>query len=170
MRTPLICVLLFPLAALCQKIDENKVDELTKASVKRTTWEKVCNSSFSKKFTAYARVSKVDSTLYLGFKAMTGKELSVKEGDEFTLITKGDSITLHSLKSVTSCKGCGSQGFGGSGVEGINLAFIVPAKQAAYLKNNPVQKIRLYTSIGYIEDELNEKNAKTLMKEFELIQ
>jgi hypothetical protein len=155
------------IAAGAQHLAENKVDEFTKKSVKRTTWEKFI---YSMKGSAFIRASKIDSTVLLDFKFSNTDVISIREGSRFMLKTESDSIiTLNSLEYTISCKGCGATGFAGSAAEGIEVRYPVSMEQVNYLISHPATKLRFYTTDGYLEFEIKEKFAKALQQQLMLI-
>lgn len=151
-----------------QKIAENKVDEFTKNTVKRTSWEAIQRTST---LTAYCRVSKINDVVYLELRCMLGGYVfAIDKGDKLMLMTDTDSvITLLNGKYEISCKGCGSINITGSALQGAELSYLVSNDEFNFLLNNRVKKLRLYTTKGYVEAELKDKFSETLMKEFALI-
>jgi predicted nucleotidyltransferase len=149
------------------QLAENKVDEFTKKSVKRTTWEKFI---YSMKGTAFTRVSRIDSTILLNFKFSNTDVISIREGAKFMLKTSTDSIvTLNALDYTISCKGCGAINYVGSAAEGVEVTYPISIEQVNYLASNPVTKLRFYTTDGYLEFEIKEKFAKSLQDQLKLI-
>jgi hypothetical protein len=162
-----ICILC-SLDFLGQKIVEDKIDEFTKQKIKRTSWDpfsriKGINDSFT-------RIEKIDSTYWLEFKIMLSKVSAIDKGGELMLMTATDSIiTLYNSEFQMSCSGCGAIGLIGSATEGFNLSFLLLEDELAYLEKNSIKKIRLYTTDGYIEREIHEKNKMNLSKQIMLI-
>lgn len=158
-----------PLSALSQKLVENKVDDFTKALVKRTSWETICKKG---NFWTYARCSKIDSSRYLTFRIMSNKKVYVvNEGNELMLKLTNDSIvTLHTIKRAISCIGCGSIGLIGSAADGIEVEFFMPKSKFAYLLSHPVAKMRLYSNSGFIEAEIKENWANLLIAQLKLVE
>jgi len=153
---------------LSQKIEENKVDEFTGNSVKRTSWETL-NMSMS--FTAYFRVSKINDNYYLGIKMMMGGDVfAINEGDEIMFKLSNDEIVkLQNLEYTITCTGCGAKGFAGSAGEGIEVSYPMTKEQVQKLTSNNVVKMRVYTNKGYVENETKEKHAKKLISALKLI-
>ena len=168
----LISTLLFGLSFSLagQVLEENKVDEFTKHSVKRTSWETL-NSSM--KFNAYFRISKIDDLIYFDLKMSigVGEVFSIKKDQELMFKLANDSIvSLPNLEYALTCKGCGAKGYMGSAAHGIQVSYPINIKQIDLLKKEKVIKARVYTSTGYVEDELKDKNALKIKKALSLVE
>lgn len=164
----LLAAWVLPLCATAQKLVENKVDDFTKAKVKRTTWEPICREAG---FYAYAKASSINDQNILSIKFMgKGSVYSISEKDQIMIMLQNDSIiSLNCMKYTLSCKGCGATGLVGSNAYGISADYAFTSEQRDFLINNKVKKIRVYTSVGYSEGEIKEKFAETFIKELELI-
>jgi len=150
-----------------QEIVEDKIDEFTKNSVKRTSWEKLV---FELDLTAYFRISKINDIFYFDLKAMDQSVFSIAEGQEIMFKLKnGKIIKLNNLEYALTCTGCGAIGYAGSGGIGIKVSYEISKEFLDLLRANQVEKIRIYTSKGYIEKEIKEKFAKKLENAFKLI-
>lgn len=168
----ILCVVFVSLFSLCvfsQKLEENKVDEFTKKSIKRTSWEKLMYSTT----TLHARISKVDSLVFFEFKFMDPwkKIFSVKEGSELMFKLDNDEIlTLKTIGDTYSSVGAGAIGLNGSGTYGVNLICDLNPKNIEMLSNHKIVKVRFNTSSGYLEYDIKEKYQDVVMKELKLIQ
>ena len=171
MRTLLITIIFFPVVCFSQKIAEKKVDEFTKSSIIRTSWEtltKVDGLSM-KGLTTYLRFSKINDVLYLDLKAMDGSVLSVPDGNNIMLMFQNDSIvTIKNQHYEVACMGCGAIGLVGSSAYGIQLNNTISDSLLETLKKNQLKKIRIYFRDGYLEDDVKEKHAKIIIKLAEL--
>ena len=163
-----ILILLSSVQSFAQKIVENKIDEFTKHSVKRTSWDGLTrigglNDSFT-------RLEKIEDTYWLNLKMMSSNVNSINKDAELMLMTVTDSIvTLYNHEFQITCTGCGSIGLVGSSGQGFNISFLISEDKVEYLMKNAVKKIRIYTTDGYIDKEVPEKNQKKFMKQLELI-
>lgn len=167
MKTILLACLLIPVMSFAQKITEDKIDEFTKSSVKRTSWDKLFSTM---KATSHIRVSKINGIVYLNLKLMDGSVFSMDENAKLMLKSTSDSIvTLYNLKFQITCRGCGAPGFGGSAAEGIDVSYVIDQDQAEYLKTHPLNKVRIYTSEGYIEEQVKSKNSDLLSSQLKLV-
>lgn len=167
----IICLVLFASVNLPgQTLEENQVDEFTKNTVKRTSWE-VVNMTMT--FTAYFRASQINTTNAFDLKMMlgSGAVFSIPEGAEMMFKLSNDSIVkIPCIKSAISCSGCGAKGFAGSQAQGVNVSYFISKENLALLKNSQVTKIRIYTRDGFVEDEIKAKNADKIRKALALIE
>ena len=169
MKTLFLIVFFSPTFCFAQKLKENKIDEFTNASVKRTSWETI---TYSGRFVAYARISKIDDTYYLNLRVMlpSSEVFSIDKGDELMIKTVTDSIvTLYNLEYGISCTGCGAKGLLGSGVQGMEVSYKIPSEIVSYLLNNKIKKLRIYTTDGYAEGDIKDKNTETFIKLLKLV-
>jgi hypothetical protein len=161
--------LLIFIKANSQTLKENKVDEFTKNSVKRTSWEPVSKMG---KIYAHVRASKINDQYYLDVKTilLAGDVFGIKEGDVVMLKMSTDSIlTLNNPKHLVSCKGCGSVNIIGSDGYGVELNLPVLPDQVDYLISNKITKIRIYTTDGFVESDIKEKFQDAASRVLKLI-
>lgn len=155
---------------LGQTLEENKVDEFTNNTVKRTSWE-MFNSDF--KFTAYFRVSQINDNQYFDLKLMlaSGSVFSIGKDQEIMFKLSNDTIIkLPNLEYSVSCRGCGAKGLMGSEAQGIQVSYPISKTQSDLLKSISIAKVRIYTNDGYIEDEMKTKNAVKIKKALALLE
>lgn len=159
---------LLTMAANSQKIVENKVDEFTKHAVKRTDYEKAFQTF--KGNMMHVALKKIDSTKFLSMKLMLGGVFSIREGQELMFKMKdGSIVSFQNLKYAITCAGCGAVSFIGSTGEGIESDYLTDDDKLNKLTAQLITKIRVYTSSGYIEEDVKEKNAIVLQKMLKLI-
>ena len=154
-----------------QEIEKNYKDEFTGSQIIKTDWEFLNNAS--KGFSAKFRISKINENYYLDLKMMIGssnpKVFSIHEGDKLMFKLSNDEILeLLSESSEVTCTGCGSTGLVGSAAQGINISYSITEEQFQQLKSTPVAKLRIYTTDGYVENDVKDKHAKTIQKTFQL--
>jgi hypothetical protein len=144
-----------------QTLEENKTDDFTNNKVKRTSWETV-NETMS--FSAYFRISQINSDTFFDLKLMIGgKVFSVKKDQELMFkLENGEVVKLANLEYTITCKGCGARGFIGSAAEGAKMSYLIDKDQLEKLKTSKVVKLRIYTSDGYVENDIKEKNSKKI--------
>ena len=177
MKTKIIIIIWMLFASLnsfAQKLDENKIDSFTKDTVKRTSWENLISKSFtSNKGNAYFRISKINQHYFFEFKYfdLSGSVFSISENDKLMLKLENDSIyTLKNLKYTITERGAGAIGLYGSAVIGINASYInLDDIGFKTLMGKKVIQIRFYTSLGYLEYDIQSKNAEKLINAVKLI-
>lgn len=152
-----------------QKLAENKVDDFTNNSVKRTSWETI---NMDMKFTAYFRLSKINDAMYFDLKMMIGGGVfAIGEDQELMFKLKdGQIVKLKNLEHTITCRGCGANGLSGSNAHGLKVSYLITAEQAGLLTDSVVEKIRIYTTDGYVEDDLNSKTNSKIQRALALIE
>ena len=156
-------------AAFAQSIEKNEVDEFTGASVIRTSWERF--TPLNKVYT-YVSFSKLDDIYVFRLKVTLQKVFAVAEGEKVMFILEDGSVyKLHNLEHIISSTGGGAIGLGGSGAQGVSLSLISEDDPAfEKLKTELTKKIRVYTTDGYLEAEVNSKQAELLRNTIRLIE
>ena len=172
MKSLLLLFGLLPMICFSQKIAEKKVDEFTKSSIMRTSWETLTkiDGMSMKGLTSYIRFSKINDIIYIDLKVMDGSVLSVPDGNKIMLMLQNDSIvTIKNSHYEVACMGCGAIGLSGSSAYGIQLNNPITDKEFEIFKSKQIKKIRIYFRDGYLEDEVKEKHAKIIPKLAELL-
>jgi hypothetical protein len=149
-------------------LEENKVDEFTNHAVKRTSWETLV---MTMKFTTYFRISKIDSIVWLDTKMIIGASVfAIGEGQEIMFkLTTDEIVKLPNLKYEVTCRGCGAIGFSGSQAQGISVSYPMEPEQISQLMEYQVEKVRIYTTDGYVEDDVKFENYVKLRNALKLI-
>ena len=152
-----------------QTLEENKIDEVTKAFVKRTSWEAI-TPPFS--VTAmYLRISKLDSIVYLDLKyAGTGNLLNIDTGNEFIFVLDNDqTLSIPAREPSAGCTGCGALGPGFGQAPGIQAKYPLGREAIGLLLRHKIKEVRFNSSDGFIDETIQQKNANILEKLLELI-
>ena len=152
-----------------QKLEVNKVDDFTNNTVKRTSWERI---TMNMGFTSYFRFSQINANNYFDLKLMlaSGSVFAIDKNQKIMFkLDNGELVTLHNLEYVITCRGCGAKGYIGSDAQGIKTSYPIDKEQFEKIMNNTVVKIRIYTTDGYIENDIKEKNAKKISNALKLI-
>jgi len=153
-----------------QKLKENEVDEFTNNTVKRTTWESLNQSM---KFTAYFRISKINDNYYFDLKLMlgTGPVFSIAKDQELMFkLTGGEVVKLKNLEYAITCRGCGAIGLMGSDAQGIQVSYPINSEEVEKLSEIAIEKLRIYTSDGYVENDLKSKVDNKIKKCLNLVE
>lgn len=159
--------ILFTNDLISQEIVEDKIDEFTNNSVKRTSWEKLV---WEMDLTVYYRISKINEIVLIELKASNRSVFSIAKDQELMLkLVNGEIIKLLNVEYVLTCTGCGAIGLNGSGAEGIHATYMLDKETIDKIKVSQIEKIRIYTSKGYFEKELKEKFAKSIISSISLI-
>lgn len=166
----LIITILCSLQGMTQTLVENKTDDFTKATVKRTSWEKLVYQL--SKFTCFIRFSKIDTLYYLDVKIMeAGNVFSIDKDSKIMLKLSNDTIyTLNNLAYVISSIGDGAIGFVGSQAMGIETSYISFSDRTfKQLETFPIKKIRIYTTDGYLETDVLDKFSNLVINSIKLL-
>jgi hypothetical protein len=140
-----------------QKLEENKTDDFTGKSVKRSSWETLFTTMTAN---AYFRISLVADDKTFDLKYQDGSIFSIREDQELMLkLDDGNIITLKNSQTEITCKGCGAKGLNGSGAQGIQVLYPMTKDQANELKAHKILKIRINTVEGSIDNDVKDKNA-----------
>ena len=171
MKYRFLAILLFPIITFGQKLEENKVDEFTKSFVKRTSWETISPFNMSNRFYAFTSFRKINNIYLLDFKMTLRNDavFSINKGDNIMFKTSDSVIIMSNSNYKISCKGCGVKGFTGSGLEGIEVVYEISESDVKYLISNKIKKIRVYTSDGYVEEDIKEKYAEMFIRQLKLV-
>lgn len=157
-----LCILLTvaSLRSFAQKLEENKKDEFSNKSIKRTSWETLYKTLTTESHFSF---SKVDTSAFIHVKLMIGNVFSIDKDQELMLkLDNGDIVKLLNTKFEVTCEGCGAVGFIGSGAQGLDVAYWIAKDQLDKLKAHKVVKVRIYTNEGYIEQDIKDKNANKI--------
>tara|TARA_R100000353_G_scaffold43121_1_gene34523 strand:- start:71472 stop:71993 length:522 start_codon:yes stop_codon:yes gene_type:complete len=169
----LILTLLFILSASLtfgQKLVTNEVDEFTGNTIMETSWEVLNRKS---KLSSYVRFRKIDNRIYLNFRMTSGygsRTFSVDEGEVLYFKFSDDEILkLSNTDYQLTTIGGGTIGLLGSHGVGLELTCRISQEILAKLSQKTLDKVRVYTSIGYVEAEVKRKRAETFKELARLI-
>jgi hypothetical protein len=151
-----------------QDLTKNEVDEFTGKTVKETSWQ-ILNKKSA--LYSYVRFRKVDSTIYFVFKMMIGNTVySVDKGEVLYLkFADEEIIKLSNTQYQLTTYGAGATGLAGSKMLGVELTCIISQEILSKMVEKTLAKVRVYTSDGYVEAEVKEKQAENFMELAKLI-
>ena len=149
-----------------QKLVKNSKDEFTGALVKETSWETVVMKS---NLTLYSRARKINDQYILDFKiTMGGSVFSMDKGDEIMFkLSNGKIQSIENAEYSITSSGGGARGLAGSNMQGLEASFYVDQNIIDDLKTYNIEKIRIYTTDGYVEEDVNKDKDikfKSLLK------
>ena len=151
-------------AAFSQKIVKNEKDEFTGSQVIETSYV-----SLSDGFTCAIRAVNGTAVLLVSFNG--GDEVYTMEKDaQFMFKLQNDSIvTLANLDYAVSEYWSTSVGNTHISHYTLKTKYILSDEQIKQLQTTPITIVRFYTTDGYVERKVSDKNAKKLLKLFSLI-
>ncbi len=152
--TLMLLLIIAAATAYSQKVVRNETDEFTGNKVIETDY---FMWYWTGSINVYLKGRKVDDR-YLINLAPTVK-FSIFEGNELMFKLKnGSVITITALNSAVSIRGGLEHGkLQGSNVQGVNVQYELTAEQYKALLENEIDKIRIYGSGKYHDDNINQK-------------
>lgn len=159
----------FSLNANSQEIEKNEVDDFTGAKIIETSWEKFNKDTWDFK----ARIRQIDDRYYFEVKfilGFTGSVFSISKEDPIMLkLENGSMVELYPKEYTLTCEGCGATGLTGGANQGMHARYVVTKEQLQELQMYRVEKYRIYTSDGYVEDDLKKKRRVVIQNLANLI-
>ncbi|MDR0509755.1 MAG: hypothetical protein LBH06_01510 [Rikenellaceae bacterium] len=148
-------------------IAANYVDEFKGYKVVETSWDWLLRPiAIKQPICAYFRIRRINDDYYFGLKIMltSGQVFAIEKAAEIIFILDdGSKYTINSTSYEVSSKGAGAIGLSGSGAQGINIQYLsVLDPNFSILAEKKVKKMRIYTTDGYLEDDIPEKGASNL--------
>jgi hypothetical protein len=171
MKLILPILLLVCTTAFAQKLVTNKTDEFTGNSVKETSVENLAQplkmSGYSYKFS----FKKINENVYLGLRIMSlsNSVFAIKDGEVLMLKTEDTVITLSNSKYEISSRGGAGGGLSSSNSQGVTLYFSLNKDAVDTLKSKSINKLRLYTTDGYSEQDIKPAADKKVKAALNLI-
>lgn len=176
MKRLLLLLLLLP--GICEaqeylsgKLAENRIDEATHDTIKRTYWQVLERGGFSRKLNSFYRISRINNDICLDLKIIEGGTVFVvaRNAGLKLLLENGNILILHNSEYKISCTGCGSRGYGGSAAQGVLLSFTLSTADLKILQRYYVTAIGINTGEDYLEKKVNETHSELLMDEIKLV-
>lgn len=166
-----LCVL--SISANAQKIKVNEVDKFTKKQVIETSFEKIVSdksvlgSSGGRLMkNIWIAFRKVGDNEYLRLKWCTNNVLALsKNADVILLDDKGNTYTFQNTEFTVAGEGEGTVGAFGSALYGLNIYM---RGDCSALEDKVITDMRINTTDGYIDFELNKKAAATISKTYKV--
>lgn len=153
-----------------QILERNEVDEFTGNMVQKTSCETLVQNF---KMVAFVSVMSVnDSTAFLELKLTIGpgRVHAIDRGGIFFIKLSDNSIIeLQNSEYSLSCTGCGSKGLMGSGSQGTRTTYILNKSNINKLRKANATKIRVYTTNGYIESDVNNNKSDVIKRLLNLL-
>jgi len=118
------------------------------------------------------RVRVINGKVILDVKRLVyfGDLWSIRSGDLLILKLENDSvIQAASIESSVGCFGCGAVGLDGSKAPGTYSHYYLSDSFINQVLHEQVVKIRMYTSDGYVEEEIIPKRRIVFQNTFKLL-
>ena len=169
-RLLFVLLVFFPVLMCAQKIDKNEIDEFTGVKTIYTNWEKFkTGNGLTGKDNLMFRFTSLDGLETFHLKWVTCEMLSIKEGAKLMFKMSDNSIiTLTSISYAIAAKGDGVTGLSMSGILGISCIY-GGSDIEAFAKDNYLTKLRIYTTDGYVDIDIKEKDAQKINRAYKLM-
>lgn len=168
----LFTLILFPALIFSQEIERNEVDEFTGKQIIETSWELLTKDRKSN-IASYSRFRKVDNVLFFDVRMILPYHdfFTVEEGKVFYIkFSDGEVLKFRNNNLAFSGIGDGAVGLSGSQANGVYLSFnVINDSSMQKLRDSQIEKIRLYTTDGYMEAEVKEKYSENMNELMSLI-
>lgn len=163
----------FCISANAQKIKVNEIDKFTKQRVIETSFEKIVSdksvlgSSGGRLMkNIWIAFRKVNENEYLRLKWCTNNVLAMdSNADVIFLDDKGNTYTFQNTDFTVAGKGEGTVGAFGSALYGLNIYL---TGDCSALEGKTITDMRINTTDGYIDFELNKKATNTISKTYKV--
>ncbi len=161
-KTLLILSTIIVSSAYSQKITENKKDDMTNNFVISTSKERLSGGMSSTWIKT--GVTKINSTYYIESTiGLSGSFFIIRENAEMIIKLSNDSI----IKLVCLKMESAHEGMGGKQAD---VSYRISDYAINQLKTFDVKKIRIYTTDGYTDIEVSDKNKSMIKNEILLIE
>ncbi len=141
------------------KYKTNEIDEFTKNKILETKIEVFTVSGMGLGFSTSYTLKKINEKRYLNFKITSPSIFTLREGDKIMFKTDSENtIDLIFPNTIIANNVYNSHLKTTTWLENI----LIPIDELTYqrLSNEKVLKLRVYTTDGYIDDDINEKRSK----------
>lgn len=150
----LLLAFILPILANAMKIETDEIDEFTGERTVITSWESLNAQNI------HVRFKSRNGKTYLDWKMFFDGAIVISKGDEIMFkATDGDISKFESTTTVSGEKGAAATGFIGSGGWGIFAHYAGPLD---WFASHTAKLIRIYTTDGYIDKEVKEKEGRKI--------
>lgn len=157
--------------AFSQRLKTNEVDDFTGAERKITSWETLCLSWSD---FVHIRLLNYDGEIGLDLKYMPSapdpSEYAVEEDAKLMImLDDGTIITLYNYETVYTEVGGGAIGLVGSALLGVAPSYPIENSDLELLRSQPVKKVRMITSMGYMDFNINGSKKELIQRMLALV-
>jgi hypothetical protein len=177
MKKIILCLLIL-LPGLCHgqeylryELAENRVDEVTHDTIKRSYWQVLERGGLSRKLNTFYRISRINHKYFLDLKIIEGGDVFVvaRNAELRLVLEDGNILLLHNQEYEVSCNGCGARGYNGSGAQGVMLSFAVSSADLHTLFRHYITNIGINTGEDYLEKKVNDVHSELFVDELRLV-
>lgn len=158
-----------------QKIKENSIDKFTKKQVVQTSFEKIVSDKNIMGATGGRLMKNIwisfrleNDTQFLRMKWCTNNVLALSEDADVIFLDKdGNTYTFKNTDFTVAGEGEGTVGAFGSALYGLDIYLIGNCES---LKDKEITDLRINTTDGYIDFELNKKARGIISNTYEVFE
>ena len=156
---------------LAGQFAENRIDEATHDTIKRSYWQVLERRGFSRKLNTFYRISRINGNIFVDLKIIEGGSVFVvaRNAALKLILENGDILILHNTAYQVSCKDCGARGYGGSGGQGVLLSFPVDKDDLRTLLRKNISGIGINTGEDYLEKKISVDHSELFMDELRFV-
>lgn len=144
-----------------QKLVKDEVDEFTGIAVRETSLERI---TWSKKLVYSISYTQTDSFYFQSLEIGLPGVFSMDQNDEIMFkLSDGKIMTFKNMKYGIS------RTWGTLGWQALTVGMIITQEELNELIENPPVKIRVYTSTGFVEEEVAERYIDIIPNSIELL-
>lgn len=152
-----------------QGISKSETDDFTGSKVIYTTWDQLNASGLSCKNVLLFKFRLENETQYFHLNWIFDKVVAVPEGEKVMFKLKdGTLIKFYNISHVISSKGGGSTNVTCKDSYGVSLILKNEDLSVFANESNPIEKVRIYTTDGYVDIDIKEKYAAKVTALYEL--
>jgi hypothetical protein len=143
-----------------QGINRHETDDFTGEKIIATTWDQLNASGLSCKNVLLFKFRLENGTQYFHLNWISNGIITVSDGEKVMFKMKdGSIIKFNNLSHVIASRGGGSTNITCNDAYGVSL---ILKSDLALLsdENNLIEKVRIYTTDGYVDIDIKEKLAK----------
>ena len=171
----LLLVLIGGANLYAQKIKENSIDKFTKKQVVQTSFEKIVSDKNIMGATGGRLMKNIwisfrleDDTQFLRLKWCTNDVLALSENADIILLDQdGNTYTFKNTEFTVAGEGQGTVGALGSALYGLDIYLTGDCQS---LKGKKITDMRINTTDGYMDFELNKKAQETISKTYDIFE
>jgi len=158
-----LCFVAFATICYSQGISKSQTDDFTGKKVVYTTWDQLNSSGLSCKNVLLFRFRLENENQYFHLNWVSDKIVSVSEGESVMFKLKdGTLVKFNNTSSVIASKGGGSTNVTCKDSYGVSLVLKTDDLSVFANESNPIVKVRIYTTDGYVDIDIKDKNATKL--------
>lgn len=177
MKRFLLLFLLLPVLCHAQenfagKLAEERYDDYTHDTVRRSYWQVLERSSPRNHLTTLFRISAIGGAYYVDLKVRERNDqpFVIARNAELKLkLENGEILTLYNLQYAHTCPGCGSWDITKSSALGVLLSFRIYPDELRKLQYSYIDQLRLFRADRFFQCVVSGEHSEMFMDELKLV-